>query len=161
MDYNAQQTALSTCQIGIMQDNLNSCLQGRYVWKCTGCLPSQATFDVPAYTCGQLTNIWLEGRASFNVQSFTIKIEQVGGSVPFSLPYSGTWQRQPAREQLDALFSFQANKLYRVRLTTYNGCGVPAVRVKYISTTCLAESMQSSGTSTTKTSSTLSTTSHD
>lgn len=166
MDYNAGQSSLSPCQIGIMQDNLNSCLQARYVFKCSNNLPTRATFSVPATTCGQLTNIWLDGRASFNVHSFRIDIDWLKTISQNNWPasnvhYDGTWSRKPGREQLDVLYTFQPNSYYRIKLTTYNVNGSQSVRVGYLSTVCAAESLQGGTSSTSKNSSTSSMTSHD
>jgi len=77
MDYNAAQSSLSICQIGIVQDNLNACLQDRYVYKCSNCLPTRANFrlffgdgvTVPYY------GLLMDGRATYHEHSFKIEID--------------------------------------------------------------------------------------
>lgn len=71
MDYSAAQSSLSVCQIGIVQDNLNACLQDRYVYKCSNCLPTRANFSL-VYGVRRMTNtgptsgFWLDGRAAYH-----------------------------------------------------------------------------------------------
>ena len=136
MDYNASSIALSPCQIGIMQNNLNTCLQSRYVYKCSDCLPTKATFDLPASTCGNLTNIWLDGRASWENHYFKLEIDRLNAlGQPISQAHFETTQwRVLGREQLDSLYFFATNTTYRVKVTTYNYCGSTSVRVRNFST---------------------------
>lgn len=141
MDYNADQSSLSPCQIGIMQNNLNTCLQGRYVYKCSDCLPTSASFELPASTCGNLTNIWLDGRGCYNEHWFKLGIDRISGSTvweeyPVSYHYETMQWRPIGRERLDALYNFQPNSVYQVKLTTYNNCGSVAMRMRTLSTQC-------------------------
>ena len=144
MDTNVAQSSLSPCQVGIVQNNLNSCLQGRFVYKCSPCPQTRANFDLPASSCGSLTNIWLDGRASWNGSSFKLEIDQFNRAAPNdfvgSFPIAGTHYesdnfRAVGREQLDAVYTFAANKLYRVKITTYTGsyCS-SSVRTQFFTT---------------------------
>jgi hypothetical protein len=139
MDYNASQSALAPCQIGIIQNNLNTCLKSRFVYKCSDCMPPIANFELPPGTCGSLANIWLDGRATWNANSFNLEIDQVYNAAP-TIVVPGThyeaynW-RPLGREQLDALYTFAANSIYQVKITvrTPNGCAT-AVRVRTFNT---------------------------
>jgi len=132
MDYNAYQEALSPCQIGIIQDNLNTCLQSRYVYACSDCQPTIANFDLPAHSNG-VSNIWLDGRASWNCGSFKLEIDQVkvvnndliGTTLVGGTHYEAVNYRPLGREQLDAAYPFADNSTYWVRVTTYtpSQCG--------------------------------------
>ena len=136
MATNADQAALSPCQVGIIQNNLNTCLKSRFVYKCSNCLPTVANFDLSPGTCGQLTNIWLDGRASWDYFKFKLEIDRLdsGGNLVVGTHYETTPWRRLGREQLDALYTFLPNSTYRVQVTTYNQCGATAVRVRTLST---------------------------
>ena len=136
MDTNADQAALSPCQVGTIQNNLNTCLKSRFVYKCSNCLPTVANFDLSPGTCGQLTNIWLDGRASWDYFKFKLETDRLdsGDNLVVGTHYETTPWRRLGREQLDALYAFLPNSTYRVQVTTYNQCGATAVRVRTLST---------------------------
>ena len=136
MDYNAEQTSLSPCQIGIIHNNLNTCLASRFVYKCSNCMPTVASFDLPAMTCGGLTNIWLDGRATWNNHSYKLEIDRVDGyGVPIAgTHYDNTVGLRLERVQLDAYYTFTPYSTYRVKITSYNNCGSVSVRVRTFST---------------------------
>lgn len=129
MDYNADQSSLSPCQIGIIHNNLNTCLRSRFVYKCSDCMPPLATFDLSVEAGCMPAAIWLDGRAAWNNNSFGIEIDQVNAASP-TVPLPGThyqdynWSRGVGRERLDAVYPFAANRTYRVKLTvlTPDGC---------------------------------------
>ena len=137
MDYNADQSSLSPCQIGIAQDNLNSCLQDRFVYKCSSnnCIPTRATFDLFFGYRSTIANrptsgFWLDGRASYKSQSFKIEIDQVTSSGGLSNHYDKTEFREVDMEEIGSLYRFREGGTYQVLLRTYNSCGSAAVHVE-------------------------------
>lgn len=139
MDYNSSQGSLAPCQIGIMQDNLNSCLAGRYVYKCSDCLPVTATFDLAALPVpGQcMPAIWLDSRAAANYNWYTLEIDRTlaGGIRDPDAHYESTVFGNPlGRVQLNALYSFKASSTYYVKWTTHAYCGTAAVQFRTIQT---------------------------
>lgn len=139
MDYNAAQAALAPCQIGIIQNNLNTCLQSRYVYKCSDVLPSTATFEVPTTTACLPTPIWLDSRAAFNYNWYKLEIDEVstaGGIVAGTHYESEAYYQTLGRIRLDALYAFNAGRSYRVRLYTHpSGASVAtAVQVHTLTT---------------------------
>ena len=141
MDYNANQSSLSPCQVGIIQNNLNTCLQSRYVYTCSDCEPTIATFELPASSPGAV-NIWLDGRATWNCGSYKLEIDRVevvnndiiGTRLVSGTHYEAINYRALGRERLDAIYPFLDNHTYWVRVTTYtpNGCGASMGKGAYI-----------------------------
>ncbi|MBF9223914.1 hypothetical protein I2H31_22625 [Hymenobacter sp. BT662] len=136
MDTNASQSSLAPCQIGIIQNNLNTCLKSRFVYKCSDCRPTMANFELPPGTCGRLTNIWLDGRATWASHWFRLDIDKINSSgQPISgTHYDITQTREPGLEQLDVLYAFAANSRYQVKLTSFTNCGSASVRVRTFDT---------------------------
>jgi len=136
MDYNAAQSSLSICQIGIVQDNLNACLQDRYVYKCSNCLPTRANFrlffgdgvTVPYY------GLLMDGRATYHEHSFKIEMDEVLPA-PFSglgKHYEQAYNRQIGIENLADSYNFSLGSTYKVTLRTHNNCGSASVHVENI-----------------------------
>lgn len=139
MDYNAAQSSLAPCQIGIIQNNLNTCLQSRYVYKCSDVLPSTATFELPPVTACLPTPIWLDSRAAFNYNWYKLEIDEVstaGSTVAGTHYESQAYFQALDRIRLDAVYSFKAGYSYRVRLFTHpSGASVAtAVQVHTLTT---------------------------
>ena len=107
------------------------------MYRCGDCLPTKATFSLPATTCGATTNIWLDGRATWNCHSFKLEIDKLNAqNQPVAqYHYETTLWRAPAREQLDALYTFVASTSYRVKVTAYNNCGSRSVWAQQFNTT--------------------------
>lgn len=121
MDYTACQCALSVCQVGRVQFNLNGCLQ-RFVASCDPCIPSGLSLRMPASTCGGVTGIWLDGRGSFIDNAYDLTIQQLDARYNVISTFTTTRWRRIGREQLDALTVFQPFSRYRVQVTTRPGC---------------------------------------
>ena len=142
MDYNFSQTSLSPCQIGIMQDNLNSCLASRYVYKCSDCLPVTATFDLAGLPVpGQcMPAIWLDSRAAANYNWYTLEIDRsLGGIRDPNAHYESTiYGNLLGRVQLNDVYAFKASSTYYVKWTTHAYCGTAAVRFRTIQTPACA-----------------------
>jgi len=137
MDYNAAQAALAPCQINIMQDNLNTCLKSRYVYKCSNCLPPTATFDLSVIPGCMPVPIWFDSRAAVNYDWYKLEIDQVtaAGALIAGTHYESTVFQQPlGRTQLDAIYPFGASSTYRVQFTTHAYCGLAAVRLRTVTT---------------------------
>lgn len=130
--------------------------------RCSTCLPTYANFELPASTCGSVTGIWLDGRATWANHYFKLEIDRFdarGILIP-STHFETTLWRAVGREQLDALYTFTTNCRYRVKLTSYTNCGASSVRVKEMNTSvndaaCMVVSQR--GTAPTRPSSTVTT----
>lgn len=135
MDYNAAQSALSGCQVGRMQFNLNGCLQ-RFVASCDPCIPSGLSLRMPTATCGSVNGIWLDGRGSFMDDVYDLTIQQLDARNNAISTFTTTRWRHIDREQLDALTVFQPFSRYRVQVTTKPGCAtmLNASKTLYFST---------------------------
>lgn len=138
MDYNFSQDALSPCQIGIIQGNLNSCLADRYVYKCSNCLPVTATFDVSCDNGCKPTPVWLESRAAANYDWYRLTIDQLSHGIASADRHFETavYGQKLGRTQLNALYSFRPSGTYRIKLETgaYCSAAITAVQVRYLST---------------------------
>lgn len=135
MDYNLWQSALSVCQVGIIQYNLNNPLR-RFVASCDPCTAAGLSLRLPTATCGSVSNIWLDGRGSFNDDAYDLTIDKLDTNSNVLSTYSTRrWQRI-GRQQLDALTVFQPFSRYRVRVATWSACPttLPASKTLYIST---------------------------
>jgi hypothetical protein len=146
MDYNAFQSALSPCQIDIMQGNLNSCLKSRYVFKCSDCIPVTATFDLPSTTACLPAPVWFDSRAAANYHWYKLEIDQVNASgvLIANTHYESTIYGTPlGRTRLDAVYAFAPSSNYQVKWTTHSYCGTAAVRVRTMSTPrCISNPVQ-------------------
>lgn len=123
MDYDDIKIALSPCQLGVAQGNLTSCLS-RYIYQCTTCLPTDAWFTLNLERYRGLSGLWLEGRAAFNHDWYTLEIDDVTvqgirNPGPLGPHYQVTKNRQLYREYLDGQYSFQGGHSYRITLTTH------------------------------------------
>lgn len=136
MDYNASQSALSPCQVGIMQGNLNTCLKNRYVYKCSDCLPPTATCEVAVGGGCMPVPIWLDGRAAVAYHWYKLEIDQLNanGGLIGGTHFETTVYQQLDRIRLDAIYAFAAGSTYQVKLTTSVNCGLSAVRVRTLTT---------------------------
>ena len=121
MDYSACQCALSVCQVGIIQYNLNGCLN-RFVASCDDCIPSGLSLRMPTATCGGTTGIWLDGRGSFLDDVYDLTIQKIDARYNALSTYTTRRWRHIDREQLDLLTVFQPFCRYRVQVTTAPGC---------------------------------------
>lgn len=142
MDYNFSQSSLAPCQIGIMQDNLNSCLASRYVYRCSDCLPVTATFEVAAEEGCMPTVIWMDSRVATNYDWYKMTIDRLNfqGQIVAGTHYEKTvFGQLLGRTPLNAAYSFRAGTTYRVQLATYGYCGSDAVQVRFFTTpSCFA-----------------------
>jgi hypothetical protein len=132
MDYNADQSAVTPCQIGIMHDKLNTGANP-YIHSCDGCMPSNSFFYLPETVCleGELSGpnpqVLLDGRGSWKETSFNIEIYQVaavGSSAQIGNTYQNTtYSGTVDKIDLSQTYNFQSGKVYQVRLITHNSCG--------------------------------------
>ena len=133
MDYNAAQSSLAPCQVGIIQNNLNTCLQSRYVYKCSDCLPATATFEIPAIQGCLPAPIWLDGRAAFNYNWYRVEIDEVtsAGTIVAGTHYEAeTYFQAIGRLRLDAVYPFGGARSYRVKFLTHPSCAAVATAVQ-------------------------------
>jgi len=128
MDYSSYDPAWTVCQIGRMNQNLlgngNS-----YIHSCNGCAPSQAFFYVPspqAICPPQLgnSNVILNGQPSVNENRYLIEICEVLAAQPNNCIggyFTSGWQLGPiGKVHLSLLYTFQPNKVYKIKLTVDN-----------------------------------------
>ena len=128
MDYNHWDPAWTVCQIGRMNQNLlgngNS-----YIHSCNGCAPSQAFFYVrsPQAICPPQnggSNVILNGQPSVNENRYLIEICEVLASLPTNCIagyFNSGWQiGQLGNVSLSTLYTFQPNKVYKIKLTVDN-----------------------------------------
>ncbi|MET4074182.1 M43 family zinc metalloprotease [Hymenobacter sp. UYCo722] len=138
MDYNTFQTSLAPCQIGIIQNNLNTCLAGRYVYKCSNCLPVTATFDVTCDRGCKPTPVWLESRAAANYDWYQLSIDRLYHGIASAGEHFETavYGQKLGRAQLNALYPFRPSGTYRIKLVTGSYCSASttAVQVRYLRT---------------------------
>ncbi|MBN8680856.1 MAG: zinc-dependent metalloprotease [Chitinophagales bacterium] len=128
MDYNHWDPAWTECQIGRMNQNLLG--NGNpYIHSCNGCAPSQAFFYVrsPQAVCPPQqggSNVILNGQPSINENRYLIEICEVLANQPNNCIagyFNSGWQIGALGNiSLSTLYTFQANKVYRIKLTVDN-----------------------------------------
>jgi len=126
MDYNSHDPAWTVCQIGRMNQNLLN-NGNSYIHSCNGCAPSQAFFYVrsPQAICPQQagSTVFLNGQPSVNENRYLIEICEVASQLSncTGVYYNSGWQTgQLGNLNLSALYTFQANKIYKIKLTVDN-----------------------------------------
>ena len=138
MDYNFSQDALAPCQIGIIQDNLNSCLASRYVYKCSNCLPVTASFEVSCDNGCKPTPVWLESRAAANYNWYRLTIDRLYHGIASADEHFETtvYGQKLERKRLNDLYPFRPSGTYRIKLVTGSYCSadITAVQVRYLAT---------------------------
>ncbi len=128
MDYSTYDPAWTECQIDRMNQNLlgngNS-----YIHSCNGCAPSQAFFYVrsPQAICPPQeggSNVILNGQPSVNENRYLIEIcEVLAGQLNncMGVYYNSGWQiGQLGNVSLSTVYPFQANKIYKIKLSVDN-----------------------------------------
>ncbi len=127
MDYNVYDPAWTVCQIDLMNENLLG--NGNpYIHSCNGCVPSQAFFYVrsPQAICPEQEgfNVILNGQPSVNENRYLIEICRVLASSPNDCHgqyFNSNWQTgQLGNVDLSALYTFQPNAIYKIKLTVDN-----------------------------------------
>jgi hypothetical protein len=128
MDYNHWDPAWTECQIGRMNQNLLG--NGNpYIHSCNGCAPSQAFFYIrsPQAVCPPQQgggNVILNGQPSVNENRYLIEICEVLATQPNNCIagyFNSGWQIGAlGNVSLSTLYTFQANKVYKVKLTVDN-----------------------------------------
>jgi hypothetical protein len=127
MDYNGKfPHAYTNCQI----DRMNADLIGQgngFVYSCTGCLPTQAFFDIrnPLYCSGE-ANVVMDANGTFNADEYRCEICEVlsGSETCISSLYNSGWLTgDPSYIELSSYYSFEEDKYYRITLYADNtGC---------------------------------------
>ena len=98
-----------------------------YIHSCNGCAPSQAFFYIrsPQAICPPLaSNVILNGQPSVNENRYLIEICEVLASQPgncYAEYFNSGWQVGTlGNVSLSTLYNFQANKIYKIKLTVDN-----------------------------------------
>jgi len=128
MDYNSHDPALTVCQIDRMNQNLLG-HGNTYIHSCNGCAPPQAFFYVrsPQAICPPQqggSNVVMNGQPSVNENRYLIEICEVLENQPGNCIagyFTSGWQTgQLGNISLSLLYTFQADKVYRIKLTVSN-----------------------------------------
>ncbi len=135
MAYSDPPAALTPCQINRVHSNLNG-PQQNYVQSCTGCLPANTFYTINPQFCARAkvgggyypVDVPLDGRGSFNEDSYLIEIFEVSASGSnvilgnhFMQQYSGQLGQINLRTFCN--YNFQVGKNYRIRvMTSKTGC---------------------------------------
>ncbi len=128
MDYNSYDPAWTECQIARINQNLEG-NGNAYIHSCNGCAPSQAFFYVPSpqAICPPLlggSNVILNGQPSVNENRYLIEICEVLQSLPSNCNagyFTSGWQVGGLdKVHLSLLYTFQPNKIYKIKLTVDN-----------------------------------------
>jgi hypothetical protein len=128
MDYNEYFLhAYTQCQIDRIHANLNG-NGNSYIHSCNGCMPSKAFFFVhdSVRLCSPFgLNVWLNEQGSFNEDRYLLEICEVTASQPddcvLGSYYNSSWQTGTiGKVNMSTFYSFQADKLYKVKLTVDN-----------------------------------------
>lgn len=150
MDYNHWDPAWTSCQIARMNQNLAGNGQA-YLHACAECAPAQAFFQVrsPQAICPQTLGgspVMLNGQASVHENQYLLEICEGSESHPDDCVggyFSTGWQSGMLDQvNLSALYSFQPNKVYRIKLTVDNtDCPGSDVQEQWLYTTddCTAQ----------------------
>jgi Secretion system C-terminal sorting domain/Pregnancy-associated plasma protein-A len=146
MDYNVYSNALTPCQIGRIHDHLNG-WGNQFVHSCDGCPPVNSFFDlsgcfkIPTKTkppgSQQVgSELYLNGEASFNEDQYKIEICEVAAlnsSNCIGGYYNSGWlSGQIGKIDLKSMYTFSANKYYKVTLSVAsNACPGTSSTEKY------------------------------
>ena len=143
MSYSEYDPALSPCQIARVHDELENRMPN-YIHTCGRCLPAIAFAELDSVVCANKNvsgvflpvDVWLDGRGTFNEDSYWISIEEVasrGSIVPtgnrFAMSYTGTIGRINLRTFCN--YTFERGKYYHIQLmASQTGC-LPASTESY------------------------------
>jgi len=128
MDYNQYQSALTTCQIGRIHDDLASA-GNKYVYSCNGCAPANAFFHMnDQFICPALAtggSVFFNGEASYNENRWVLEIcEVVSSSSETCIGgyyTTGIVAGQVGKFNLTDIYNFPTStttRYYKVKLTT-------------------------------------------
>ncbi len=128
MDYNANKSAVTPCQINTMHTQLNTGANP-YVNSCDACMPTNAFFYLPKTMClaSNKTKILFDGRGSWKETDYQIEIYQVAGvgsgTQVGNTYHISSYTGNAGKLDLRTIYNFQLGKVYQVRLITHNTCG--------------------------------------
>jgi len=139
MSYSEHPAALSPCQIDTIHNKLSNGYMQNYVHSCAGCLPANTFYTINPQFCARAkvgggyfpVDVPLDGRGSFNEDSYLIEIFEVsasGSNVILGNHFMQQYNGQLGQINLRTFcnYNFEVGKNYRVKVSTSKTACLPS-----------------------------------